>query len=182
MTVTRLLVVRPGTLALVLTADALPLVRHPGDLLVPPLLAATDPEVVVLPVSSQPVELDVTVPEVTTFDGHVVDRVVLRLTLRLDPDGGYAALRELAAEHGPEFEAAVLAAVQQEVTAAVRGVVRVNRLADLERLDLADVLERQWLSPRLGTQTLRRERLRVQRVHWRDAEDEATVPLPKLTG
>ncbi len=179
--VTRLLVVRPDTVAVVVAAGAEPQLRHPGDLLVPPLLAPGAPAVVARAISTAPLDVDVTVTNLVTFDGHPVERAVLRLTLQLDDSDGNTALLELVGTHPDDLEEQVLEAVHREVTAAVRGAVRMNRLADLQRLTLAVVLQDRWLPTRFGSGTLRCQRLRVQRVRW-TGEDEATVPLPVPAG
>jgi hypothetical protein len=179
--VRRLLVVRPLTVAVLVTAGGVPQLLHPGELLLPPLLAPGVPRVVARALSTAPVELDVTVTDLVTFDGHPVDRVVLRLTMQLDDLDGYAALLELVGNHPDDLEPQLLAAVHREVTTAVRGAVRMNRLADLQRLTLATVLQARWLPSRFGAGTLRCRHLRVQRVRW-PGEDEATVPVPVPAG
>lgn len=176
--VTRLLVVRPDTVAVVTAAGAAPQLKLPGELLVPPLLSPGAPAVTARAVSTDAVDLDVTVSELITFDGHPVDRAVLRVSVRLDDREQHRALLELAAGHPDDLEEVVLAAVHRELTAAVRGAVRMNRLTDLRRLTLAAVLEDRWLPARLGAGTLRLLRLRVQRVRW-PGEDEPTVPVPR---
>jgi hypothetical protein len=175
--VRRLLVVRPETVAVLVTRGGTPQVRLAGELLAPPLLAPRAPRIVARAISTAPVELDVTVSDLVTFDGHPVDRAVLRLTLQLDDSDGYTALLELVANHPDDLEEQLLAAVHREVTTAVRGAVRMNRLADLKRLTLDTVLQARWLPARFGAGTLRCRHLRAQRMHWQD-EDEATVPLP----
>ncbi|WP_375424198.1 hypothetical protein [uncultured Friedmanniella sp.] len=174
--VRRLLVVRPETVAVLLPSGGEPQLRSAGDLLVPPLLAPGAPRVSARALSTAPVDLDVTVTDLVTFDGHQVDRAALRLTLELAEDDGYGPLLELVASHPDDPEEQLLAAVHREVTAAVRGAFRMNRLADLQRLTLAVVLEGRWLPARFGAGTLRCRHLRVQRVRWPD-EDEATVPV-----
>lgn len=174
--VNRLLVVRPNTVA-VLTADgAVPQLKRPGDLLVPPVLSPGAPTVTARAVSTATVDLDVTVTDLVTFDGHPVDRAVLRVGLQLDDPDGYAALLDLAADHGDDLEEFLLAAVHRELTAAVHGAVRMNRLADLQRRTLATVLQDRWLPDRVGAGTFRVRQVRVQRVRW-PGEDEPTVPV-----
>lgn len=179
--VSRLLVVRPDTVAVLVAAGGEPRLHHPGDLLVPPLLAPGAPAVLARAISTAPLDVDVTVTDLVTFDGHPVERAVLRLTLQLDEEDGSAALLELVATHPDDVEEQVLEAVHREVTAAVRGAVRMNRLADLQRLTLAVVLHDRWLPARFGAGTLRCRRLRVQQVRW-PGEDEATVPVPVPVG
>lgn len=174
--VSRLLVVRPDTVALLTAAGTDPQLRRPGDLLVPPLLSPGAPPVTARAVSTAAVDLDVTVTDLLTFDGHAVDRAVLRVLVQLDDRDGYAELLELAAGHADDLEEYLLAAVHRELTTAVRGAVRMNRLADLQRLTLAAVLQDRWLPARLGAGTLRCLRTRVQRVRW-PGEDEPTVPV-----
>lgn len=177
----RILVVRPDTVALVTGAGGQLELRLPGALLVPPLLTPGGPSVRARALSTAPVDLDVTVGDLVTFDGHAVERAVVRLALQLDDGDGYAALLELVAEHPDDLEEQLLGAVHREMTAAVRGAVRMNRLADLQRLTLAAVLEGRWLPARFGAGALRCLELRVQRVRW-PGEDEPTVPVPVPAG
>lgn len=179
--VRRLLVVRPETVVVAVPRGGVPQLRFPGELLVPPLLSPGAPRIVARPLSTAPVNLDVTVTDLVTFDGHPVDRAVLRLTLLLDDSDGYTSLLELVTSHPDDLEEQLLTAVHREVTSAVRGAVRMNRLADLRRLTLDTVLQARWLPTRFGAGTLRCQHLRAQRVHWPD-EDEATVPVPVAAG
>ena len=177
--VSRLLVVRPDTVAVVLPPGGAPQLGLPGELLVPPVLAPRASAAVARSFSTAPVDLDVTVTDLVTFDGHPVDRAVLRLTLQLDDQDGYAGLLELVGSHGDDVEEPLLAAVGRELSAAVRGAVRMNRLADLQRRSLATVLQDRWLPATFGAGTLRCRRLRVQRVRW-PGEDEPTVAVPSV--
>jgi hypothetical protein len=136
--------VRPGTLAVVLRAGRLPEVRQPGAILVPPLVTRTPEAVQVLPISTAPVHLDVTVTDLISLDGHPVDPVRLRLRLQLDASDP-AALVALVTTHGAGLEPALLGQVQREAVTAVRGAVAVNRRADLKRLGLQRVLQDRWL-------------------------------------
>ena len=180
--VSRLLMVPASTVALVLTAGRPAELRGPGEVLAPPLFGPVTAQPAVLVVSTAPVRLDVTVVESLTFDGYPLDAVDLRLRVELDPPDGFAGLRRLVAAHGVGLEAGLLATVQREVAAAVGGAVRMNRLADLRRLTLSEVLRSRWWPGSFADGALQCSEFEVRHVDWPDhSSDEPTVPLPVVT-
>ena len=177
--VTRLLMVPASTVALLLTAGRPVELRGPGEVLAPPLFGPTADQPAVLVVSTAPVDLDVTVVDGLTFDGYPLESVRLRLRVELDQRDGLADLRRLAGSHGAGLEAALLAAVQREVAAAVRGAVRMNRLADLRRLTLTEVLRSRWWPTTFADGALHCSKFEVRHVGWPgSSSDEPTVPIP----
>ena len=179
---TRLATVQPGTVAVVLSAGQPGVVRHPGELLVPPLLTRSPGRVRALAVSTAPVHVDVTVPDLVTLDRFTVESFRLRLELQLDGSDGYAAVAALAARHGAQLDRVLLAEVERESLAAVRAAVSMNRQADLERLTLLRVLADRWLPAVLAAGTLIRRDLRLIEHGRGLAEEEPTVVLPSAGG
>lgn len=188
--VSRLLMVPAATVALLLAPGRALELRGPGEVVAPPLFGPVTAQPLVLVVVTTPTRLEVTVVDVTTFDGHPLDQVRVWLEVEVDQRQGFAALRQLAAEHGVRLEAALLASVQREVAAAVRGAVRMNRLADLRRLSLTEVLRRWWPAA-FADGTLQCARFEVRHVGWPgnhgvdeptgNSADEPTVPIPVVT-
>lgn len=178
--VTRLLMVPASTVALLLAAGRPAELKWPGEVLAPPLLGPVTGQPVVLVVSTAPVTLDVTVADSMTFDGHPLESVSLRLRVELDQRDGCAGVRQLVAVHGVGLEAGLLTSVQQEVAAAVRGAVRMNRLADLRRLSLEEVLHSRWWPAAFADGALHCSEFEVRHVGWpgSSSSEEPTVPLP----
>jgi hypothetical protein len=176
---TRLAVVGRGTVAVVLGADGSAVVRRPGEVLVPRLLARPGASAVqVLPISTELVHLDVPLAGLVSFDGYPVDPVTLRLELQLDAAQEYAALAALVAEHGAGVEAVLLDPVPRACAAAAQGAVAMNRLAQLQRLGLREVLAERWLPPTFsGGLLLRRGFHLVESDDQPDGQDEPTIPV-----
>ena len=173
---TRLATVAPGAVAVVLQPDGTAAVRRPGEVLVPRLLAHPGaPLVQVLPVSTAPVHLDVALPGLVSFDGYPVDTVTLRLELQLDPSDDFAGLAALVAEHGAGVEAVLLDPVPRACATAAQGAVAMNRLAQLQRLGLRQVLADRWLPATFGGGLLLRRGFDV--LQDRAEDGEATVPV-----
>lgn len=181
---TRLAVVADGTVVVLLEPGRGASLRQPGDLLVPRLLVlARTPAARVLPVSTDPVHLDVTLTGLVSFDGYPVDPVTVRLELQLDDVDGPAGLIALVDEHGPaldpaQLEAGLLDTVQRACATAAQGAVAMNRLANLQRLGLRQVLADRWLPTAFGGGLLRRRGFDVLPVGGAGhEEDEPTVPV-----
>jgi hypothetical protein len=172
---TRLASVARGTVAVVLRPDATAAVRRPGELLVPRLLVRPGaPAVLALPVSTEPVHLDVPLKDLVSFDGHPLDPVTVRLELQLDPADEFAALAALAAEHGAGVEAVLLDPVPRACAAAAQGAVAMNRLAQLQRLGLQTVLAERWLPSTFSGGLLLRRGFEVLEP---TDDDEPTAPV-----
>jgi hypothetical protein len=176
---TRLAVVSAGTVAVLVEPDGTTVVRRPGDLLVPRLLAGSGaPLPRLLPVSTEPVHLDVTLAGLVSFDGYPVDAVTLRLQLQLDEGDGFVGLADLVAAHGAASEAVLLEPVPRACATAAQRAVSLNRLADLQRVGLGQVLADGWLPTSFSGGLLLRRGFDV--LDARDAEhdeDEPTVPV-----
>ncbi|MFL6064289.1 MAG: hypothetical protein ACJ72G_06420 [Friedmanniella sp.] len=179
---TRLATVQPDTVAVVLVAGRPPVVRWPGELLVPPLLTRSRGTVRALALSTARVHLDLTVPGLVTLDRYTLEVVRLRLELQLDAGDRYAAVADLAAEQGANLDAALLERVRREATAGVQGAVTMNRRADLQRLTLRRVLDERWLPSSFAGGTLLRRGLEVADLGAASPEDEPTVVLPAAGG
>lgn len=174
---TRLSVVAAGTVAVLVEPDGSTQVRRPDALLVPRLLARSGaPLTQVLPVSTEPVHLDVTLTGLVSFDGYPVDPVTLRLRLQLDEGDDFVGLAALVLAHGRAVEAQLLDPVQHACATAVRRAVALNRLADLQRLGLGQVLADRWLPTSLSGGVLLLRGFDVLEAD--DAgHDEPTVPV-----
>ncbi|SDT05261.1 hypothetical protein SAMN04488543_2933 [Friedmanniella luteola] len=175
---TRLAVVGRGTVAVVLAPDGRAVVRRPGELLVPRLLVRPGaPALRVLPVSTDLLHLDVPLAGLVSFDGYPVDPVTLRLELQLDAADEYAALAALVAEHGAAVEAVLLDPVPRACAAAAQGAVAMNRLAQLQRLGLREVLAERWLPLTFSGGLLLRRGFDVVERDGEGGQDEPTVPV-----
>ena len=176
---TRLAVVPAGTVAVLVEPDGTTQVRRPEALLVPRLLARSGvPLTRVLPVSTEPVHLDVTLSGLVSFDGYPVDPVTLRLQLQLDEGDGFVGLGALVATHGHATEDVLLDPVQRSCATAVKRAVSLNRLADLHRLGLGQVLADRWLPTSFSGGLLLLRGFDV--LEAEDAgheQDEPTIPI-----
>jgi len=172
----RLAIVRAGTVVVVWPPHAPPLLRRPGDLLLPgrPLAAPVQ----VMPVTTASVDLVVTLSDLTTADREVITEVDVQLRVQLDPAEQFAAVLELAAEHGGQLGAVLIQQVLEAVEGAVHAAVRMNRLADLRRLTLTEVLGARWLPSGYAGGRLRQLAVAVPRVRWPDSPDPNQPPTP----
>jgi hypothetical protein len=152
--VTRLATVRPDTVAVLLATGRPPVVRWPGELLVPPLLTRDPARLRALVLTTAPVHVDFTVAGLITLDGYTVEVIRLRLRLQLDGGDRYAGVAALAGRHGAGLDATLLEQVRHEVLAGVQGAVTMNRRANLQRLTLRRVLTGRWLPPTLAAGSL----------------------------
>ena len=140
----RLATVRAGTVALLFAAGMPPQLQVPGDHLRPRLRSTRDPTQVLV-LSMAPVALDVSTDQLRTLDGSDIDNTVIRVTVQLAADDGHRALLDLAAEFANDLEAELLRQLHREVLAAARTAVGMNRLADVRRLTLTELLASRWL-------------------------------------
>ena len=101
--------------------------------------------VLVVPVTTRPVPLQVGLAELTTLDGWPVGPLTLWLVVRFDPVDRFAAVAALAAASGPRFGERLLPAVRAAVDGAVRAAVQAATLAQLRRDTLHRVLADRWL-------------------------------------
>ena len=170
----RLVAVRPHTIAVVFVEGEPPRVRRPGDYLKPRLLPRVNP-VRVLPVNTEPVSLDVTIDQLATLDGFDIERTTIRVNVQLADDEHYAWVGDLAAEFGTELEAHLLERVQAEVVTGARAGVGMNRLADVRRLTLQNVLSDRWLPQTFADGSLVRRDFSVLGSVW-PAEADPDAP------
>ncbi|MFP5283487.1 MAG: hypothetical protein ACLGIF_08570 [Actinomycetes bacterium] len=156
--------VKPGTVAVLWPPSGPPEIRRPPDLLVPGRPFA--PPRMVMPVTTDPVGLVVSLTDLVTLDGHPVSEVEVQLRVQLDPDDPGTAALELAVEHGGGLGAELMQQVLRATDTAVRAAVRMNRLADLRRMGLAAVLQHRWLPVAYAGGRVRRLDVTVPRVEW----------------
>ena len=161
----RLVSVRPNTVVVVFEQDSVPRLKFPGDYLTPGLLPSLRP-VQVLAVNTAPVELDVTVDHLLTLDGHEIERCLVRVTVQLTDRDRYASVASLAAEYGTDLEAHLLQRVETEVAMEMHAAVKMNRLADLRRQTVQQVMAERWLPKTFASGALVRRDFAVIEVSW----------------
>ena len=139
----RVAVVRRDTIAVLLEPEHPPVLVFPGQYLKPALVPSLSP-IVVLVVSTAPVNLDVTVTRLHTADGIPVDEVKLRVTVQFSANDNYLAIAELASDHGTRLEAHLLDRVRLEVAAEVHAAVTMSVIDDLRGDRFQQVLAGRW--------------------------------------
>jgi hypothetical protein len=175
----RMAAVWPDTVVVVFQGDAAPELRHPGEVVVPRVLPGRDPTFV-LPVATGPVTVDVEISNAVTFDGHRIEHVVIRVSMHLSPTDGYRAVTALAAEYRTELADLLLRQVKLEVAAEVEAAIRLNRLSDLRRRGLQEVLGNRWLPTTFASGALVRDSFEVRSLTWPDPTVQTTGPTLHL--
>src|SRR5687768_2721378 len=161
----RLVSVQPNTVVVVFEQDSAPRLKFPGEYLTPGLLPSLRP-VQVLAVNTAPVELDVIVDHLLTLDGHEIERCLVRVTVQLTDRDNYASIAGLAAEYGTELEAHLLQRVETEVAMELHAAVKMNRLAELRRQTVQQVMADRWLPRSFAGGALARRNFAVIEVSW----------------
>jgi hypothetical protein len=161
----RLVSVQPNTVVVIFEQDSVPRLKFPGEYLTPGLLPSLRP-VQVLAVNTAPVELDVTVDHLITLDGHEIERCLVRVTVQLTDRDNYASIAGLAAEYGTELEAHLLQRVETEVAMELHAAVKMNRLAELRRQTVQQVMADRWLPRSFAGGALARRNFAVIEVNW----------------
>jgi hypothetical protein len=161
----RLVSVQPNTVVVIFEQDSVPRLKFPGEYLTPGLLPSLRP-VQVLAVNTAPVELDVTVDHLITLDGHEIERCLVRVTVQLTDRDNYASIAGLAAEYGTELEAHLLQRVETEVAMELHAAVKMNRLAELRRQTVQQVMADRWLPRSFAGGALARRNFAVIEVSW----------------
>ena len=165
--------VAPETSVLLFGPDGGVQLWEPGTVLVPSLLPSSAPRYVV--VTHRPVSLDLALGRLLTVDGRQLERVSVRLVVRVtSPPAG---LLVLARSAGPDLEDELLRRLAAEVSSDVASAVRMNRLVDLRRLSLSGVLDDGWLSPSFVDGLITRVELQVLDVGWPTEPDDFFGPL-----
>jgi hypothetical protein len=177
----RLVSVQPNTVVVVFEQDSAPRLKLPGEYLTPGLLPSLRP-VQVLAVNTAPVELDVTVDHLLTLDGHEIERCLVRVTVQLTDRDRYASVAGLAAEYGTELETYLLQRVETEVAMEMHAAVKMNRLADLRRQTVQQVMAERWLPKSFASGALVRRDFAVIEVSWpRDSAIPGAHPTSPKT-
>jgi hypothetical protein len=169
----RLVSVQPNTVVVIFEQDSVPRLKFPGEYLTPGLLPSLRP-VQVLAVNTAPVELDVTVDHLITLDGHEIERCLVRVTVQLTDRDNYASIAGLAAEYGTELEAHLLQRVETEVAMELHAAVKMNRLAELRRQTVQQVMADRWLPRSFAGGALARRNFAVIEVSW---PKDSAVPV-----
>jgi len=175
----RLVSVQRNTVVVVFEQDSVPRLKFPGEYLTPGLLPSLRP-VQVLAVNTAPVELDVTVDHLVTLDGHEIERCLVRVTVQLTDRDNYAPVAGLAAEYGTELEAYLLQRVETEVAMEMHAAVKMNRLADLRRQTVQQVLADRWLPRAFAGGALVRREFAVIEVSW-PKDSAVSVPIAQTS-
>lgn len=167
----RLVGVQPDSIAIVFEPEQPPRLSFPGEMLKPNLFPTFRP-MQVLVVNTGAVSLDVTVGPLVTVDGHAVDSAKIRVVVQLNPHDRYAGVGELAADHGTDLEGYLLQRVQNEVVHEVHAAVRMNRLADLRRQTLQQVLADRWMPKAFAGGALLRRDFSVLDASWPEVSQQ----------
>lgn len=167
--------VEPGTVVIVVDPEAAPVVRRPGELLLP-RLAPWGPPRMVLPVSTAAVPADVTVEDLVTLDGYRLRSIRVRLILQLSDDEAWTTLIGMLHDLDGSPEPYLLQQVQTDVERVIRAALRTSRLRDLRDRSVSQVLDTQWLPTAFAGGLLRLNGVTVQEVDWGD-ENEDTIEI-----
>jgi len=176
----RMTAVWPDTVVVVFHGDDVQELRYPGDVVVPPVFPRRTPTYV-LPIATGPVTVDVETTNAATLEGHRIEQVIIRLSLHLSPRDRYRVVSTLVAELGKSMEDFLLRQVRIEVAEAVESAIRSNRLADLRRNGLQQVLAHPWLPDTFAKGALIRDSFEVRSVIWPDL-DAGRLPPAATTG
>ena len=166
--------VQPNTVVVIFEQDSAPRLKFPGEYLTPGLLPTLRP-VQVLAVNTAPVELDVTVDHLITLDGHEIERCLVRVTVQLTDRDRYATVVAVAAEYGTDLETHLLQRVETEVAMELHAAVKMNRLADLRRQTVQQVMAERWLPRSFASGALVRRDFAVIEVSW---PKDSAIPVP----
>lgn len=172
--------VAPGTVVAVLAPNRAVQVKQPGRLLIPPWTPVRTP-VNLMPVSTDPVTVQVIVHRLVTLDGQDLDRVVLDVRVRLsEREREGAGLAGLVSEHGSELGSWLEEQVQDSIESSVRAAVGLNRGVELRRQSLASALRERWLPTSFADGALDFHSFTVMEERWPadTDQDPITQPLP----
>ncbi len=135
--------VRKGTVVAMFTADERPLLREPGELLLPDRNPLKH-RVSVMPISTEPVRLRVRVVDLLTLDGQHLDAIEIAVSVRLN-QAEPARILELAAKRGPQLGAFLNEQVREGIENTARAGIKMNTRAELARQGVAETLRERWL-------------------------------------
>ena len=159
----RLARVRKDTMVAMFTDGQPPLLREPGELLLPDRNPFRH-RISVMPISTGPVRLRVRVVDLLTLDGQHLDAIEMAVTVQLnaaDPD----RLIELAAKRGPRMGDFLNDQVREGIENTARAGVKMNTQGELQRQGVAETLEERWL-PRSFVGLLKVVDFQVVSVDW----------------
>ncbi|HYP44092.1 MAG TPA: hypothetical protein VEQ66_02720 [Propionibacteriaceae bacterium] len=182
----RLSTVRRGTVVVESPAGRPPLLRRPGELLLPAWIP-WGAGVTVQVVTTEPVGVRVDVDRLVTLDGQTLALVELDIVVRLVEDKVLA----LVAEPDLHLDADLRLQVQRTVGARLRVSVGRIHAPDLRQHGLAALLgmrpEERWLPDTVADGTLVVETWSIARLRWSmpdelpaHGDDEDTAPLPRV--
>lgn len=188
--VTRVAVVRPGTLVLRRPVGGDPAVLAPGTLLLP-RVGPGAPDVAV-PLGTGPVELVLTLTGLVSADGELLPPARVRLTVQVDGRYGAGVLAARLPADDNRLEDALLAALHREVLAVASDAAAANQAVHLRGASLVRLLGGGGLPPCWLGGALRHLGLAADDLPHSPAddtgaapgtrygreEDEPTVPIP----
>lgn len=173
----RLVAVQPNTIAVVLPSDQPPVVRVPGEPLRPSLLSGRRPSYVVV-VSTALTRLDVSIDQLVTLDGHAVQHIRVRVGVQVSDHDGYQALISAALLHHADLDGYLLQSVQRDLTAKLKVAVGMNRLAELQRKTLQEVLTGGWFPSFFADGVLAQRGFAVLETSWPTVDPVRDEPDP----
>jgi hypothetical protein len=135
--------VRAGTVVAMFTEGEPPLLRQPGELLLPDRNPFKH-RISVMPITTEPVRLRVRVVDLLTLDGQHLEAVEMSVTVLLNASEP-GRLLELAAKRGPGLGAFLNEQVREGIENTARAGVKMNTRAELHRQGLAATLRERWL-------------------------------------
>ena len=139
----RLARVRTGTVVAMFTEGELPLLRQPGELLLPDRNPLKH-RISVMPINTDPTRLRIKVVDLLTLDGQHLDAIEMTVSVQLnaaEPD----RILELAAKRGPHLGEYLNEQVREGIENTARAGVKMNTQADLQREGIAAILKERWL-------------------------------------
>jgi hypothetical protein len=135
--------VRNGTSVAMFTEGEPPMLRQPGELLLPDRNPLKH-RISVMPITTEPVRLRVRVVDLLTLDGQHLEAVEMAVTVQLNAtDPG--RLLELAAKRGPGMGAFLNEQVREGIENTARAGVKMSTRAELHHQGLAATLRERWL-------------------------------------
>jgi hypothetical protein len=135
--------VRKGTVVAMFTADEKPLLREPGELLLPDRNPLKH-RISVMPISTEPVGLRVRVVDLLTLDGQHLDAIEISVSVQLN-QAEPTRILDLAAQRGPQLGAFLNEQVREGIENTARAGIKMNTRAELARQGVAETLRERWL-------------------------------------
>lgn len=143
MVLRRMARVRKGTVVAMFTADERPLLRLPGELLLPDRNPLKH-RISVMPITTEPVRLRVRVVDLLTLDGQHLDAIEMSVSVQLN-EIETERLLDLAAKRGPQMGHFLNDQVREGIENTARAGIKMTTRAELAERGLAETLRERWL-------------------------------------